>query len=125
MRTPDQADRIKAQISELHGLLSEIRSSRKQLERNFFEIGLVLGKIRDRELYQAKGFASFEAFVDRELDLGRTLCLTLERIPRLFLPAAAKELGLAALARAITALEEPAEPAAAPKPLRPPTRPRR
>ncbi len=125
LREPARADQIKKQISELHALVREIRSLKKRLDSRFWDVGIILGKIRDRELYQARGFSSFETFVERELDLGRGLCITLERIPRLFQPAAAAELGLDALSKAVAALDEQAEPVGTPKPLRPPTRPRR
>ncbi|HMR09003.1 MAG TPA: hypothetical protein PKA88_24655, partial [Polyangiaceae bacterium] len=125
LRVPDQADRIKAEISELHGLVREIRAMKKQLDSKFLDVGTILGQIRDRELFRAKGYSSFETFVERELDLGKAVCLNLEKIPRLFQLDAARKLGFAALSKAVAALEEHAEPTAPPKPLRPPTRSRR
>jgi hypothetical protein len=125
LRVPDQADRIKAEISELHALVREIRGLKKQLDSKFLDVGTILGQIRDRELFRAKGYSSFETFVERELDLGKAVCLNLEKIPRLFQLDAARELGFAALSKAVAALEEHAEPTAPPKPLRPPTRSRR
>jgi hypothetical protein len=125
LRVPDHADRIKAEISELHALVKEIRGLKKQLDSKFLEVGTILGQIRDRELFRAKGYSSFETFVERELDLGKAACLTLEKIPRLFQLDAAQQLGFAALSKAVAALEEHAEPTAPPKPLRPPTRSQR
>ncbi|MBX3129432.1 MAG: hypothetical protein KF718_22120 [Polyangiaceae bacterium] len=125
LRAPAQADALKASVRELHTALGEIRTLKKHLADRFWEIGLVLGHIKERELFAAKGYHSFETFVERELDLGRGVCLTLERIPRVFVESAARQLGLVRLTRAIAALDESAEPAAAGLPMRPPTAPKR
>ena len=124
LRVPEQADRIKASISELHNLTSKIRSLKKTLHDSFYEMGELLGSIRDRELYIAKGYNSFDSFVEREIDLGKTASLRIERIPRVFHKAAAREYGLDACYAAIGTLEDSrvtgtTTPAALP--LKPPT----
>ncbi|HMJ10828.1 MAG TPA: hypothetical protein VK524_05445, partial [Polyangiaceae bacterium] len=39
LRTPDEAERIKARIGELHTALGKIRALRKNLAANFYPIG--------------------------------------------------------------------------------------
>jgi hypothetical protein len=110
LRTPDQADRIKARIAELHTVLGRVRSLRKNLAENFFELARALRHIADEKLFDAKGYASFEAFVDREIDLGKVVALRLARVPELFHEQAAKEHGVEAVLAAIGALETAGKP---------------
>lgn len=92
---------------ELHNLLTRIRGMKKQLSERFFEAGTLLRQIREAKLFDAKGYASFESFVEREVDLGsRTLALRLARIPEVFIEDAAKTHGLDALLAALEALEQ-------------------
>jgi hypothetical protein len=122
LRVPEQADRIKASISELHNLTSKIRSLKKTLHDSFYEMGELLGTIRDRELYIAKGYSTFESFVEREIDMGKTATLRLERIPRVFRLDAAREYGLEALFAAIGTLEDSRVTGTTPAlPMKPPT----
>src|SRR5262245_12375930 len=110
LRTPAQADRIKARIGELHTALGRVRALRKNLGDNFFELGRALRHIADERLFDAKGYATFEAFVEREIDLGKVVALRLSRVPELFQERAAKEHGLDAVLAAIGALETAAKP---------------
>jgi hypothetical protein len=71
IRTPVDAEDIKERIRELHAALAQVKTLRKNLAKNFFEIGLVLKDIESRRLYEAKRFPSFESFVEREIDLGK------------------------------------------------------
>ena len=121
LRTPDEAERIKARIGELHAALVKIRGMRKNLAANFYEIGQILQQIQDNTLYDAKGYASFEAFAEREIDFGKALTLKLARIPVLFQKQAI-ELGIDALVAALNAIDEAtgvAPPPAAPGGNRP------
>ncbi len=123
LREPQEADRIKATIGELHGLLQKLRSLQKNLNDSFFELGEILRDIEARKLHEAKGYNSIETFAERELSLGKGLAAKLVRIPVLFQPAAAKALKLEALARAIDALDQAPQAAAsrvAKLPLKPP-----
>ena len=54
LRTPDQADRIKARIGELHTALGRVRALRKNLADNFFELARALRHIADERLFDAK-----------------------------------------------------------------------
>jgi len=121
LRTPDDADGIKQRITELHSVLVRIRSLRKNLHDGFFQIGHELKHIQEQKLYEAKGFSSFEAFAERELDLGKATTLKLARVPDVFLESAARQYGVEALLAAIDVLDERA--AAAPQRKPPSTRP--
>jgi hypothetical protein len=110
LRTPDHAENIKARVMQLHDALTRLRGMKKQLNDRFFEAALVLHGIREAKLFDAKGYASFEAFVEREVDLGgRTLALRLARIPEVFLEDAARANGLDALLAALEAMEQAAQ----------------
>ena len=127
LRTPSEAEQIKVKIGELHTALGKVRALRKNLEKGFYGLGEELRSILDKKLYEAKGYSSFEAFVEREIDLGKNTSLKLTRIPGIFQKAAATELGMEALFRAIDALDDmlnppsPARssPGASPRPLLP------
>ncbi|MFZ5890339.1 MAG: hypothetical protein ACOY0T_04655 [Myxococcota bacterium] len=107
LRTPDQAESIKARVMELHDALTRLRALKKQLPDRFFEAGTLLKHIREAKLFDAKGYASFESFVEREVDLGsRILALRLARIPEVFVEDAARSAGLDALLAALEALEQ-------------------
>jgi hypothetical protein len=129
LRIPDQADRIKARIGELHTALGRVRALKKNLADGFYELGNVLKHISDERLFDAKGYATFEAFVDREVDLGsKSVALKLSRVPEVFQEAAAREHGLDAVLAALDALDsaKPVQKKAAArqalplKPLKPP-----
>ena len=124
LRTPDQADRIKARIGELHNLMSRVRALKKTLHDGFYDLGEILGTIKDNGLYEAKGYSTFEAFVEREVDLGRTTSLRLERVPRVFRKEAALEYGLDGVLAALGTLEDSRVTGTTPAPtlpLKPPS----
>jgi hypothetical protein len=123
LRTPQEADRIKASIGELHGLLQKLRSLQKNLNEGFFELGEILSAIESRKLHEAKGYSNIETFTERELGIGKGLAQKLVRIPSLFQPAAARALKLDALVRAIDAIDGAPQASAgraAKLPLKPP-----
>jgi hypothetical protein len=108
----------------------KIRTLRKRLEKGFYEIGQVLTDIQVRELFQAKGYGSFEAFVEREIDLGKMTCMKLMKVPTIFQKEAALDFGMDRVFSAISALEGELIPKAIPSapgskpglPLKPPSR---
>jgi hypothetical protein len=105
---------------KLHDALTRLRGLKKQLNDRFFEAATVLHGIREAKLFDAKGYASFEAFVEREVDLGgRTLALRLARIPEVFLEEAARANGLEALLAALEAMEQAAQRASQRAQVRP------
>src|SRR4051812_11368596 len=94
IRVPSGAEEIKAKIAELHNQTQKIRTLRKRLEKGFFEIGQVLAEIQQQELYLAKGYGSFEAFLEREIDLGKQTSLKLIKISHIFQQDAAPGYGM-------------------------------
>lgn len=123
LRTPDEADRIKASVGELHGLSQKLRALQKNLNDSFFELGEILADIEARKLHEAKGYSNIDAFAERELGIGKGLAQKLLRIPSVFQPAAAKALKLEALVRALDAMDgapQAAASRAAKLPLKPP-----
>lgn len=111
-RTPAGVEGIKLQIMELHNQVERIKSLRKNLAKSFFDIGLILREIQQTKGYTAKGFQSFEAFVDREVELGKTLSMRLVKLVGIFQKEAAIELGLDRAIEALIHLEGGAEAAA-------------
>lgn len=134
IRVPTGAEEIKAKVAELHNQVQKIRNFRKRFEKGFFDIGQVLIEIQQQELYLAKGYGSFEAFLEREIDLGKQTSLKLIKIANLFQREAALDYGTDRLFAAISALEgdtnapkslpsQPSTPGLKPPlPLKPPMR---
>jgi hypothetical protein len=134
LRAPQGAEQLKAKVAELHNAMIRIRGLRKNLDRGFYDLGVELERIERGKLYEAKGYASFEAFVDRELDLGKIVAQKLSRVPCVFVKQAALEHGMSAVLAALGVLEESgarSDRAAAPAaparrlPLKPPIAGRR
>jgi len=107
IRTPATADDIKLKVGHLHHALVQIKQLRKNVPKNFFEIGLVLKEVQAEKSYVAKGYGTFEAFLEREIDLGKTTSLRLVKIVQTFQREAALELGMERLFTALVALEVP------------------
>jgi hypothetical protein len=105
IRTPTGAEDIKQKIAELHQALTQIKTFRKNLNKSFYDIGMILRDVQARQLYLAKGFGSFEAFLEREMDLGKTTSLRLVRITQIFLKEAALEFGMERSINALITLE--------------------
>jgi len=105
IRTPMGAEDIKQKIAELHQALTQIKAFRKNLNKSFYDIGMILREIRERQLFLAKGFGSFDAFLEREMDLGKTTSLRLVRITQIFLKEAALEFGMERSINALITLE--------------------
>jgi len=133
IRVPQGAEEIKAKISELHNQTTKIRTLRKRMEKGFFEIGQVLAEIQEQELFQAKGYGSFEAFLERETDLGKQTSLKLVKLSKVFQREAALDYGMDRCFAGLAALEgevapkapapsSPGPGASLPLPLKPPMR---
>jgi hypothetical protein len=105
IRVPTGAEDIKAKIGDLHNALVQIKSLRKNLGKSFYEIGSILHDIQVRRLYEAKGYGTFEAFLEREIDLGKVTALRLVRVCTTFLKEAALELGMDRVVGALSAIE--------------------
>ncbi|MEI8256893.1 MAG: hypothetical protein WCJ30_14565 [Deltaproteobacteria bacterium] len=107
-RSPEGAEGLKQRLSQVMSLINQLRGLKRTLNRQFFEAGLLLQKLAEPTLYQAKGYGSFESFlereVERELGIGRTTAHDLVHIVRLFHREAAEDLGLERLRGALRAL---------------------
>ena len=126
LRTPHDADELKARLTELSQAIGRVRTLKKTLAKDFWEAASILSQLLEQRLFEAKGYNTFETFAERELEFGKATVQRLIRIPKIFQEAAAKEIGLAGLMIALEGLEGEresqtriavAQPA---KPLKPP-----
>ncbi len=134
IRTPNDAEVIKERINSLSQLTHKIRSLRKRLDKNFFEVGETLVEIQREELHKAKGYGTFDAFLERESDLGNLLGLKLIRVAQVFQKEAALDYGYERVIASLATLEGelvgpashpsvPSAPGSRPAlPLKPPVR---
>jgi len=126
LRTPQDADELKARLTELSQAIARVRTLKRTLNKDFWEVGTLLLLLSDQRLYEVKGYSTFETFAERELEFGKATVQRLVRIPSVFQQSAAREIGLAGLMTALEAIEGDresqtriavAQPA---KPLKPP-----
>jgi hypothetical protein len=133
IRVPTGAEDIKAKIADLHNALVQIKGFRKNLNKGFYDIGIVLKDVQLRRLYEAKGYGTFEAFLEREFELGKTMALRLVRIVSIFQKEAALEHGIDRVINGLLALDmlsedaksgkiPPPPPSTSQLPLKPPGR---
>jgi len=115
-RSPDGAEGLKVRLMAVINLLGKLRGLKRSFNKQFWEAGLILAELSRPDLYQAKGYGSWESFVEREIEreltIGRTTAEELRRIVRLFQREAAEELGFERLRVALRALFP--EPGSAP-----------
>jgi hypothetical protein len=127
LRTPQDADELKARLTELAQATGRVRQLKRSIAKDFWEVACVLVHVADQRLFEAKGYASFEAFAERELELGKSTTIRLLRIPRVFQEAAAREIGLNGLMAALESIDGEKESqtriavAVPAKPLKPPS----
>src|SRR5262245_5674443 len=107
-----KTDHLKARFTALSNATAQIKTLKRSLQKNFYDIGVQLDRIREERLYEVKGYGSFESFVERELDLDKATCIRLSRIPRTMLREAALEAGLERACAAVAALDGDPNPAA-------------
>jgi hypothetical protein len=105
LRTPKEAEQIKSKIGQLHQRCQQVNQMRKKLDKQFFDIGELLSAIQQQGLFEAKGYASFEAFLDREIEIPRITALKLMRIVQTFDREAAMDYPLERLMTALSALD--------------------
>jgi hypothetical protein len=105
-REPAQADQIKQKLTALVNVQQKLGELKRAANRNFYEIGALLHRVRAERLFEVKGYSSFEAFVERETSLGQQFCAQAVRIHQTFLPEAAHTLGFSRLCAALAVLEE-------------------
>jgi hypothetical protein len=100
-----RTDHLKARFTALSAATAAVKALKRSVQKNFYDIGVQLDRIREERLYEVKGYGSFESFVERELDLDKATCMRLARIPRVMLREAAIEAGLERSCAAIAALD--------------------
>lgn len=100
-----RTDHLKARFTSLSNATAQVKALKRSVQKNFYDIGVQLDRIREERLYEVKGYGSFESFVERELDLDKATCMRLSRIPRTMLREAALEAGLERACAAVAALD--------------------
>jgi hypothetical protein len=105
-REPAQAESLKARLTALMNAQQKLGELKRSANKNFYEIGEVLHRVREQRLYEVKGYGSFDSYIDREVNLGQQFCAQAVRIFELFLPSAAQQLGFARLTAAIRAIDD-------------------
>lgn len=104
-RAPEDADAKKKKLSQINNLLTQLKGMKRSIGRQFFEVGLILTKLSDPDLYKTRNYASFDAFVEREIEreinIGRSEVSALIKIVKLFQQKAAEEIGLERLRAAL------------------------
>jgi hypothetical protein len=106
-----KTDHLKARFSALNAATAQIKALKRAIQKNFFDVGIQLDRIRDEKLYEVKGYGSFESFLEREMDLDKVTCMRLARVARSMVREAAIEVGMERACAAMAALEgEPTAP---------------
>jgi hypothetical protein len=100
-----KTDHLKARFSALNHATAQIKTLKRSIQKNFFDVGLQLDHIREEKLYEVKGYGSFESFLEREMDLDKVTCMRLARLARSMVREAAIEVGLERACAAMAALE--------------------
>jgi hypothetical protein len=103
--TVSRTDHLKARFSALSGATAQIKALKRSVQKNFFDIGQQLERIREDKLYEVKGYGSFESFVEREVDLDKVTCMRLARLARSMVREAALEVGMERACAAMAALD--------------------
>jgi hypothetical protein len=97
-RSPEGAERLKANLTAAINALAKLKGLKRNLQRQFWDIGVILHQLSMPDLYQAKGYGSWDTFVEREIErelsVGRTVVTDLVRIVKIFQRESAEELGL-------------------------------
>jgi len=109
-REPAAAEDLKAKLGALATSINQIKALKRSIQRSFWDVGLILVDIRDRKLFVAKGYSSFEAFLEREIELGKNASLKIARAVRLFQKDAAVAAGLDRVLLAVAAFDGELEP---------------
>lgn len=102
---PASGGSLKQRFAALHTATREITGMKRSIATSFFDVGVVLNRIRDKRLYEVKGYGSFESFVEREIDLNKVICLRSARIAQAIDRDIAVEAGLDRAAAAVAALD--------------------
>jgi hypothetical protein len=104
-RVPAGAENIKQRLTALVNTQQKLSELKRSSQKNFYPIGEMLHRVREQRLFEVKGYGSFEAFIEREVNLGQQFCLQCVRIYETFLPEAVTTHGFARLVAALDALD--------------------
>ncbi len=107
---------LKAQFAKLSSATAQIGGLKRSLNKGFFDVGVLLTQIRNEKLYEVKGYGSFEAFVEREIDINKVTCMKLIRIAEALQHDQALAAGFERATAAVSALDGETELAAASRP---------
>ena len=100
-----KTDHLKARFTALNTATAQIKALKRAIQKNFFDVGMQLDRIRDEKLYEVKGYGSFESFVEREMEIDKVTCMRLARLARSMVREAAIEVGMERACAAMAALE--------------------
>jgi hypothetical protein len=100
-----KTDHLKARFTALNTATAQIKALKRSIQKNFFDVGMALERIRDEKLYEVKGYGSFESFVEREMEIDKVTCMRLARLARSMVREAAIEVGMERACAAMAALE--------------------
>ena len=102
IRTPVGAEELKARIGALSKAVSRVRALKRNVNESFWEIATLLQEVELDRLFEVKGYAAFDSFVDREIGMSKRVGVALARVPAVFVQEAAEAVGLE---RVLAALE--------------------
>ncbi|MBL8602136.1 MAG: hypothetical protein JNK72_09435 [Myxococcales bacterium] len=107
-RAPEGAEQLKQQIIAVKNDLMKLKAMKRTLQKQFWEVGLLLARMADPTLYRAVGYGTWESFVEREIEreigIGRQLADELRRIVRVFNRETTEEFGVEKLRSALKVL---------------------
>jgi hypothetical protein len=107
---------LKVQLGKLSGATAQIVALKRNISKGFYEIGGILGRIRDEKLFVVKGYGSFESFLERELDINKVSSLRMVRIAEVLKREDAMAAGFERAAAAVAALDGEVEVSQASRP---------
>jgi hypothetical protein len=115
-RAPEEAEKLKANLTRAITALADLKRLKRNLQRQFWDAALILKELSNPSLYQAKGYTSWESFIEREVEkelgIGRVQAIDLERIATIFTKEAAEKFGQEKLRDALRVFyPEPGAPA--------------
>jgi hypothetical protein len=109
IRTPAGAEELKAKIAALSRITSQLKNLKRTMAQSFFEVGELLRAIETDRLYEVKGYVAFDAFVEREVGIGKHTAVKLSRVPSTFVREAARDIGVDRVLAAIEVLYDSEE----------------
>jgi hypothetical protein len=107
---------LKVQLGKLSGAAAQIVALKRNISKGFYEIGGILGRIRDEKLFVVKGYGSFESFLERELDINKVSSLRMVRIAEVLKREDAMAAGFERASAAVAALDGEVEVSQASRP---------